>query len=249
LSSSLISPRRIVQHGDGVAFLRRAKLAPGSAIVTSLPDASELPELGFEGWRAWFIEVAQLCCEQVSDNDVAIFYQTDIKLDGHWVDKAFLVQTAAEQAKSRLLFHKIACRRPAGDVSFGRPAYGHLLCFSRTLRLALDHSFADVLPQLGEMAWPRAMGREVCEAIARFLTRSSATDTVVDPFCGHGAMLAVANAHGLHSVGVERSKKRAKKALLAGEQARSRPRGKALAGEQARSRPRGKALAGEDEAT
>jgi tRNA G10 N-methylase Trm11 len=35
---------------------------------------------------------------------------------------------------------------------------------------------------------------------------------VVDPFCGHGTILAVANEHGLDAVGVELSAKRARKA-------------------------------------
>jgi DNA modification methylase len=38
------------------------------------------------------------------------------------------------------------------------------------------------------------------------------TRTVVDPFCGHGSVLAVANALGLSAVGVELSPKRAKRA-------------------------------------
>ena len=35
---------------------------------------------------------------------------------------------------------------------------------------------------------------------------------VVDPFCGMGTMLAVANAHGLDAIGVELSQKRARRA-------------------------------------
>ncbi|MEI8255492.1 MAG: SAM-dependent methyltransferase, partial [Deltaproteobacteria bacterium] len=36
--------------------------------------------------------------------------------------------------------------------------------------------------------------------------------TVLDPFCGIGSMLAVANAHGMDAVGVELSAKRAARA-------------------------------------
>jgi tRNA G10 N-methylase Trm11 len=36
--------------------------------------------------------------------------------------------------------------------------------------------------------------------------------TVVDPFCGHGSVLAAANAHGLSAIGVELSRRRAAKA-------------------------------------
>jgi tRNA/tmRNA/rRNA uracil-C5-methylase (TrmA/RlmC/RlmD family) len=80
------------------------------------------------------------------------------------------------------------------------------------LRLTPAQSTADVLPALGEMPWARAMGAEVCDAVASFLLAYTACRTVVDPFCGHGTMLAVANARGLAAVGVEASRKRAEKA-------------------------------------
>jgi hypothetical protein len=143
---------------------------------------------------------------------VAVFYQTDVKHDGGWVDKAHLVLTGAERAGARLLWHKVVCRVPAGLTTYGRPAYAHLLCVSRGLRLAPAQSSPDVLPRLGEMTWARAMGREACDAVARFLLAHTACRTVVDPFCGLGTMLAVANAHGLAAVGVERSPRRAMRA-------------------------------------
>jgi tRNA G10 N-methylase Trm11 len=62
------------------------------------------------------------------------------------------------------------------------------------------------------MTWARAMGREACDAVARFLLEQTTCRTVVDPFCGLGTMLAVANLHGLDAVGVERSTRRAERA-------------------------------------
>ncbi len=205
-------PRREVICGDGVEFLRRGGFPADQAVITSLPDHSELPALGFEGWRDWFVETAALACAAVADASVAIFYQTDVKRDGRWVDKAHLVLTGAERAGSHLLWHKVVCRAPPGVTTFGRPAYAHLLCLSRGLRLPPGRSSPDVLPRLGEMTWARAMGREACEAVARFLIADTSCRTVVDPFCGLGTMLAVANAHGLAAVGVERSPKRAERA-------------------------------------
>ena len=43
----------------------------------------------------------------------------------------------------------------------------------------------------------------------------TATRTVVDPFCGHGTALAVANAFGFHAIGIDTSARqcRAAKAL------------------------------------
>jgi tRNA G10 N-methylase Trm11 len=56
------------------------------------------------------------------------------------------------------------------------------------------------------------MGTAACAEVARFLLAHTRCRTVVDPFCGMGTMLAVANAHGLSAVGVERSPKRAARA-------------------------------------
>lgn len=204
--------RREVHTTEAVAWLRQQRFEPGTAVVTSMPDSSEIPSLGFDGWRTWFSATSELICRNVSDEDVAIFYQTDVKHDGRWVDKGFLVSLGAERAGSHCLWHKVICRAPAGMTTFGRPAYAHLLCFSRTKRLEKAESFADVLPQLGEMTWARAMGLEACDAIAKFLVKFTKTRTVVDPFCGVGTMLAVANEVGLDAVGVELSAKRAEKA-------------------------------------
>lgn len=203
---------RTVHVGDGVAWLRANPLPSDHALVTSMPDESELPALGFDAWEAWFVETAALACRQTADDAVTIFYQTDIKHRGLWVDKARLVARGAEAAGSHLIWHKIVCRVPPGTPTFGRPGYAHLLCFSRDLRLTPAQSSADVLPALGQMPWPRAMGTAACEAVCTFLLAHTQCRTVVDPFCGHGTMLAVANARGLAAVGVELSSKRAGRA-------------------------------------
>lgn len=205
---------RVVHQTDGVAWLRAfesAPLANDHAIVTSLPDSSEM-RLDFADWRSWFVDTAALACSVTHPSSVAIFFQTDVKREGAWIDKAFLIQQGAERAGMSLLWHKIVCRAPAGKTTFGRPAYAHLLCFSRELRLANEQSSADVLPQLGAMTWARAMGIAACEATAQFLIAHTPCRTVIDPFCGVGSMLAVANAYDLDAIGVELSVKRAERA-------------------------------------
>ena len=169
--------------------------------------------MSFAGWRQWFSDTSALICSALPDDGVAIFFQTDVKRDdGTWVDKAYLVQRGAEAAGVPLLWHKVVCRAPAGTITFGRPAYAHLLCFAKTLRLLKGQSTADVLPRLGEMTWARAMGVEACLAATRFIRDLAHSHTVLDPFCGVGSALAVANQLGLDAIGVELSAKRAQKA-------------------------------------
>ena len=201
---------RVVHCGDGVAYLA-TRLPDDHAIVTSLPDHSELPALGVAGWRDWFIATVALACRAVADHAVAVFFQTDVKHDGRWIDKGHLVLCGADAAGSHLLWHKIVCRVAPGTVTFGRPAYAHLICASRARRLSPGASTADVLPALGEMSWSRAMGRDACDAAVRFVASTGAR-TVVDPFCGLGSVLASANAHGLSAIGVELSRRRARRA-------------------------------------
>jgi hypothetical protein len=207
------APRRVVHCGDGVAWLAACRPLPvDHALVTSLPDASELPSLGVEGWHAWFRGAAALACAAVGDDAVAVFYQTDVKWDGRWIDKGHLVHLAADAAGAHLLWHKVVPRVAPGTTTFGRPSWAHLLCFSRSLRLAPGQSTPDVLARAGEMTWARAMPVDACAAVARFLVANTRCRTVVDPFCGLGTMLAVANAFGLDAIGVERSAKRAERA-------------------------------------
>ena len=201
-------PSRVVHHGDGIAFLARASLAADHAIITSLPDHSELPQLGVAGWRTWFVDTVALACRTVADDAVAVFYQTDVKHDGRWIDKGHLVLCGADAAGSHALWHKVVCRVPPGTTTFGRPAYAHLIAVSRARRIAPGASTPDVLPALGTMTWSRAMGAAACEAAVQFVAAQGAR-VVVDPFCGLGSALAAANAHGLDAIGVELSRRRA----------------------------------------
>lgn len=205
-------PEREVIVGDGLAWLRDAELTPRHAIVTSLPDVSEFPGMSVADWSGWFIDTVARCCEAAHPEGLVAFYQTDIKRDGRWVDKGYLVHRGAEQAGSACLWHKIICRVSPGFKTFGRPAYGHLQAFSAALRLSIADSTPDVVDGLGVMTWSRAMPTTAAEAMCTVLDTVEREWIVVDPFCGRGTILAMANAHGYDAVGVDISKKRVRKA-------------------------------------
>jgi hypothetical protein len=201
-----------VECAEAVAWLTERAELSGCSVITSLPDVSEFPALSLAEWKQWFVRTAALVMAKVPGDGAALFYQTDVKKAGAWVDKGYLISKAAEEAGCETLFHKVVCRRPPGTVTFGRPAYSHLLGFSRGLRVDLGRATADVLPDAGEVTWTRGMGVQACVAACRFVLEHTKSRTVVDPFCGHGTVLAVANALGLDAVGVELSRKRAQKA-------------------------------------
>ena len=80
------------------------------------------------------------------------------------------------------------------------------------MRADIAKSTADILPKAGDVTWTRGMGTEACLAACRFILTHTQTRTVVDPFCGHGTVLAIANELGLDAIGVELGPKRARKA-------------------------------------
>ncbi|MCC7460024.1 MAG: SAM-dependent methyltransferase, partial [Proteobacteria bacterium] len=149
-------------HADAIEWLNKNTLK-GASIVTSLPDISEFPKWSVDEWKNWFIETAKLVMNKCPDEGVTIFYQSDIKRDGQWVDKGFLIQKAAEQLGQILITHKIVCRAPAGINTQTKVGYSHLLCFSKSSHPELIKGFADVLPETGETTWERGMGIKVCQ--------------------------------------------------------------------------------------
>jgi len=81
-----VSALRHIVQGDGLAWLREHPAAPDTSVITSLPDASELPELSFLEWQAWFVESTRAVLRWVPQGSCAIFYQSDTRHDGAWVD-------------------------------------------------------------------------------------------------------------------------------------------------------------------
>jgi hypothetical protein len=203
--------KRVIQ-AEALAWLAENPAPPGTSVITSLPDVSEVPERGFEGWKAWFGEAARAVLRWVPEPGLVIFFQSDIRKDGVWVDKGYLVQRAAEAEGRALLWHKVVCRHPPGSISHGRAGYSHLLCFAHAPREAITHPGPDVLADAGFKPWSKAMGVDACRLACRFLREESATTLVVDPFCGHGTALAVANHFGFDAWGIELSTRKAKAA-------------------------------------
>lgn len=200
-----------MECADAIPWMRARGPIAGACAVTSLPDVSEIGT-SLPAWRAWFLEAVRLVIDAVPAESAAIFFQSDIKRDGEWIDKGALVTRAAEEAGARVLFHKIVCRRPPGLLTAGRPGFTHLIAVSRAMKCPDVLPIPDVIVDAGAQKWVRAMGVRAAGHAVRFARDQAGARIVFDPFCGVGTVLAVANALGLDALGVERARKRAAQA-------------------------------------
>jgi hypothetical protein len=206
-------PLRTVHCADAIPWMQACGPVAGACAITSLPDVSEVG-LRLPAWRDWFLEAARRVVDSVADESAAMFFQSDIKRDGVWIDKGALVIRAAEDAGARVLFHKIICRRPPGMLTMGRPGFTHLIAVSRAMKCPDVLPIPDIVVDAGRQRWVRAMGVRAAAHAVRFARDFVDVRTVFDPFCGVGTVLAVANTLGLNAVGVEKSRNRCEQARV-----------------------------------
>jgi hypothetical protein len=206
-------PGREVFCAEAVAWMKARGEIAGACAVTSLPDVSEIG-LPLLAWRTWFLDTVSVVVDAVPAASAALFFQSDIKHEGRWIDKGALVVRAAEDAGAHVLFHKIVARREPGQLTLGRPGYTHLIAVSRALACSQTLSIPDIIVDAGRLTWVRAMGIRAAAHAVRFARDHARATTVFDPFCGIGTVLAVANGLGLDAIGVEKSRKRSDQARV-----------------------------------
>lgn len=205
------TPLRRVENAEALAWLSKNAAPEGACVVTSMPDVSEVP-LDFAAWREWFMRAARTIVRWLPGDGVAIFFQSDIRERGTHVDKGYLVMRAAEEEAASVLWHKIVCRKPPGTIALGRASYSHMIAIAPRVREDARLYGPDVLPDAGETSWSRGMGLEACRVACRYVRDEVGARVVVDPFCGRGSVLAVANALGLDAIGVDWALKRCRAA-------------------------------------
>lgn len=201
------TPAREVHCADAIPWMEARGTIPNACAITSLPDVSEV-NLSLPLWREWFLNAVRLVVASVPDDSAALFFQSDIKRDGRWIDKGAMVIRAAEDAGAHVLFHKIVSRREPGLLTYGRPGYTHLIAVSRAMKCPDVLPLPDIIIDAGRLMWVRAMGVRAAAHAVRFARDQVGAKIIFDPFCGVGTVLAVANRLGLDALGVEKSKKR-----------------------------------------
>jgi hypothetical protein len=226
---------------DALEWLKNFKgYLPGS-VFTSLPDISEVPNLfggpkqNITAYKEWFTNIVTLICSKVKPSECVIFLQSDVRViadpSAHenkgivvdWIDKSALCAEGVRRFVEspgghpmKHMWHKVCLVRALSSKSLGRPAYSHLVCFSGT---ELQYPSMDFVPpdvfERGVMVWPKGIGLNAGLVGVNFVHNVLKSPCLIDPFCGHATVLALAEAVGIKStIGVEISIKRCRKAKV-----------------------------------
>lgn len=218
---------REVKVADAVKWLVESNEPFHGSVFTGIPDLYDVygfrstQEVGInqraDDYKEWFNQVAEAIFRRLPPGQCALFSQTDGKIldtEGRvicWLDKSVLLSNAATKYGCTLLWHKIAIDTSA-EISSHRPCYTHLLAFGNQFTYHTRHFRTPDVFNRGQMTWEKATGINVCIIGISFLHYVVHTPVVINPFCGRGTILAIANCFGLSALGVEIATKRAKRA-------------------------------------
>ena len=178
------------------------------SVLTSLPDASEIGIEDLGEYEKWVRRAATECFRSASKGCPVIFIQTDRRKGGRQFSKASLLMNIAAEQGWFLLWHKIELTAEVGKSSLYRPTFRNMVCFGRG-KMSAGQATADVVPRskpLYDMAFSFDAARACLEFCKEFSNR------VLDPFCGYGTTLHVAEELGMDSVGVDIDEKCCEKA-------------------------------------
>ncbi|CAE8602935.1 unnamed protein product [Polarella glacialis] len=216
-----VVPRTVLQR-DAVQWLEELGprgLPSSCCVITSLPDWSEVKkgkDLTLRGYVKWFQHAARLVFSCCPEGALTVFLQTDITSGGQWLDKAALLCEVADACGATLLWHKITFDPSSvGAPRQGQSAdYSHLLCFMASSGNTVDRrrhdvgaddgravlgtkcSIPDLIPR-GRKVYAQGMGCDAIEAVLAWISKVvPKVQIVVDPFCGRGTVLALANQIG-----------------------------------------------------
>lgn len=188
---------RTVDHTGMMTWLD--DLPGGDPVVVSLPDASEVGLADSMDLYAQWLTYAARACLDSAGLAPTVFVQTDRRGQGVQLSKAALLIDTAAGAGVPLRWHKLALRRDPGATDLKRPTYSHVLAFGGHRP---GRTFPDVWAPSARL-WQNGMQVQVARDIVAWLDDVWPHGPIVNPCCGHGTVLAAANAAGRAAVGCD----------------------------------------------
>ena len=191
--------KRKVYCQDALKWL--TKNLENECIITSMPEMDEMA-MKIKEYEVFFRFSARLCLSSIKDDGYCIFLQTDRKHHG-WVDKGYWITDEARELGFHTVWKKIVLNKDVGRSDLFRPTYSTMLCFTK--KGAIGSLFPDVIYS-GEKTYSNAFGVDAVSLSVEYV-KDQGIKEIVDPFCGSGTTLAIANNFGLDAIGVEIDKK------------------------------------------
>ena len=188
---------RIVICSDAHIWLNNNK--NNKAIITSLPDMEEVG-MDVNDWVNWIKKTCKLIIDSLDDNGIVIIYQTDRKYKGRILDKKTLISNEFIKLGYNNIFNKIVLKQKPETTNLFRPTFTNLFGFSK--KITSGKSTPDVI-NCGKMIYKNAMGLNACKTSIEFIKSKIDTNIIIDPFCGQGSILKIANEMGFNSIGVD----------------------------------------------
>ncbi len=178
---------REIIRADALEWLAETDLR--GAVVTSLPDADEI-ELSVDQWLEFYKTGLDLCLA-IAD-PVFVIYATDRLYKRRWISKATMIHEAILRAGFKPVWHKISLRREAGKIDLHRPGYSHLIAAAKG-KVGPGKRTQDVFRPSRSIYENGAPINAARLAVSFAL---SASEVVIDPFCGRGTFVALAEYLG-----------------------------------------------------
>lgn len=192
------TPERWVICADAYQYIK-ASDGGFKAVICGVPGLAETG-LEWEDWQEWANFHISAICEKMDPNGVFMVYCTDRRKNGRLLDRQHVLSAYAQASGLRPIFHKIILRRDPGKSDLFRPAYSNLIAFSKNI--TAGSPTPDVI-HAGRMEYKNAIGANASRFAMEFFGRKTDTETVLNPYCGSGSVLKIANEYGFRAIGID----------------------------------------------
>ena len=151
-------------------------------------------------WIHWLKMSCLAIAGMMDEKSIVFFYQTNRKFEGSIIDKKNIITNEFLAMGFNLIHSKIVLKQEPETINLFRPTFTNFFSFSKSL--GPGKPSPDVI-RCGEMIYKNAMGYNACRFAVEYVKEKKVSDTILDPFCGRGSVLKIANDLGMKSMGID----------------------------------------------